>query len=335
MANLPVTPVTARATLETMLDINRLENVKKATSRISAKCPACALEGADNKGTNLSIIANTGAFTCARYPGESGHEHRREIFRLVGVHAPIDPEQQATYRRAQVKRERESLHRSQLSRAALAKRASIIARHPWSESEVMAESPGVSDDPRLFLAALFPPDAIVWTGETNQSGTWKDGRTFPHRWKTVIDWQVQPRDSVGPMISPCTWKPGVINRTAANVASAPFVVLDFDGQDGEKPKTPAAIAQHISESLSIIRWLRESLCWPLAAIVHTGNVSLHAWFRSPGKDALESLKHIASALGIDSGLIGNPEHPCRLPGFIHPKSGKAGRVLWLKSQTSV
>ena len=316
-----------------MLEINRLENVKKGTSRTSAKCPACAIEGADNKGTNLSIMNKTGAFTCAKYPGESGREHRREIFRLVGVNTPLDPEKQTEYRRAKVKIESESVSRRQLSRAVLAKRAAIIAKHPWSESEVMAESPGTTNDPRRFLAALFPPGVIVWTGETNMSGKWKDGRTFPHRWKTVSDWQAQPWDTVGPMVSPCSWNPGTINRAAANVATAPFVVLDFDGQDGKKPDTPAAIARHIAESLSIIRWLRDSLSWNLAAIIHTGNVSLHAWFYSPGKAALESLKHTAPALGIDAGLVDHPEHPCRLPGFTHPKSGKPGRVLWLQSKT--
>lgn len=316
-----------------MLDTNRLEKVKKGTSRISAQCPACALEGGDKHGSNLSIVTSTGAFTCAKYPGEAGREHRREIFRLVGINTPIDPAHQREYRRAKAKIESESVRRRQLSRAVLAKRAAIIARYPWSASEVIAERPGMIHDPRRFIAALFAPDAIVWTGETNMSGTWQDGRTFPHRWKTVADWQAEPWDTVGPMVSPCTWNPGIISRAASNVSTAPFVVLDFDGQDGIKPTTPDEIEKHIADSLAIIRWLRESLAWNLAAIVHTGNVSLHAWFHSPGKAALASLAHTAPALGIDAGLVDHPEHPCRLPGFIHPKSGKPGRVLWLKNQS--
>jgi hypothetical protein len=111
-----------------MLDINRLENVKKGTSRISAKCPACAIEGSDNKGTNLSIVTSTGAFTCAKYPGASGHEHRREIFRLVGIRGERDPIAEREWRQARAKTAAIELSRRQLSRAVLAKRAAIILK---------------------------------------------------------------------------------------------------------------------------------------------------------------------------------------------------------------
>jgi hypothetical protein len=44
---------------------------------------------------------------------------------------------------------------------------------------------------------------------------------------------------------------------------------------------------------------------------------------------LQSLRNTATALGIDAGLIGRPEHPCRLPGQCHEKTGGLSRVLWL------
>jgi hypothetical protein len=135
------------------------------------------------------------------------------------------------------------------------------------------------------------------------------------------------------MISPCTWPTGTTSRAAANVASAPFVVCDFDGFDG-KPKTADAIAEHLAASMAIIRWMREALEWKLAAILHTGNVSLHAWFHRPAPAAVASLKHSAAALGIDAGLLESPEHPCRLPGWPHDKTGTASRVLWLQTNSN-
>jgi hypothetical protein len=66
-------------------------------------------------------------------------------------------------------------------------------------------------------------------------------------------------------------------------------------------------------------------------IVWTGSKSIHAWFHSPPTGVLQSLKNNACALGIDPGLIGRPEHPCRLLGQRHSKTGGMSRVLWLQA----
>lgn len=311
-----------------MIDVARLEKVKHGGSRTSARCPACAAEGGDRNGNNLSIKNDTGAFTCARYPGEAGREHRREIFRLVGIREDRDPEQDRQWRQGRVKLEAEAAKRRQLSRTVIAKRAAIIAAHPWTSAEARAESPekrlGWLHDPRRFIAAMFPAEALVWTGSVNQSGT-----RHAARWKTTAQWQDEPEDTVGPMIAPATWKPGTVSRAGEHVATAPFTVLDFDGFDGRKPETPEELREHLTASMAIIRWLRERLQWHLAALIHTGNKSLHAWFSTPSPAALQSLRDTGPALGIDAGLIGHPEHPCRLPGWIHPKTGKPARVIFL------
>jgi len=54
-----------------------------------------------------------------------------------------------------------------------------------------------------------------------------------------------------------------------------------------------------------------------------------AWFRTPPPEVLGSLLPVAKSLGMDAGLIGRPEHPCRLPGQRHSGTGKMSRVLWL------
>jgi hypothetical protein len=220
-----------------------------------------------------------------------------------------------------------------LVETAKARRDAIIARHRWELPDVWEDSPQRIDgpltelDPHHLIASLFPQDATIWTGEVFHSGA----RHADH-WRTVRDWQDEKH--VGPMVSPATWKPGTVSRSAENVASSPFVVTDFDGFDGAKPETPAEIEKHVAASLALVRWIREGLQWQLAAIVWTGGKSVHAWFHSPPAAVLQSLGTAATALGIDAGLIGRPEHPCRLPGQRHAKTGGTSRVVWLQNPIS-
>jgi hypothetical protein len=133
------------------------------------------------------------------------------------------------------------------------------------------------------------------------------------------------------MTTPAVWKPGTVSRIGENVQSSPYVVCDFDGFDDRKPETKDEINRHFHDSLALIRWLREGLRWELAAMVWTGSKSIHAWFRTPPPAAIQSLRNTAAALGIDAGLVGHPEHPCRLPGQIHAKTGRVSQVLWLQN----
>jgi hypothetical protein len=309
------------------LDINRLEMVKQSQSRTSARCPACAAEGSDKSGTNLSIQSSSGAFTCAKYPGETGRDHRREIFRLVGIKQERTPAEESAWRREKAKGAAEIYRRKRVSDALSAKRQSIIAAHPWPFDEVRKSSPPHRNDPRSFIAGLFNPQDIVWTGSVRDSGRPKDA----HHWKTASEWQTMDESTIGPMISPAVWKPGVISRAKENVLSSPFTVLDFDGLDGIKPGSPEELREHLDNSLAVVRWLRESLSWRLAALLFTGSKSIHAWFYSPPSAALKSLEHTANILGVDAGLIGHPEHPCRLPGWMHQKTGLPSEVLWMDS----
>ena len=67
------------------LDISKLENVRKRGEKITARCPACAEVGHDQKGEHLVINAD-GRFGCVVYPGDSADakEHRKRIFALCG-----------------------------------------------------------------------------------------------------------------------------------------------------------------------------------------------------------------------------------------------------------
>jgi len=311
------------------IDITRLEKVRRHGVKITARCPACAAEGGDKSGTHFFQSMETGKFGCAKYPGDA--EHRREIFRLVGIKGERDPAADKEWKRNRMKEETAAIQRRKIENAVRAKRATIIASYPWTAADALLDSPqqdrDAMNDPRRFLASLFPADALVWTGEVDQSG--QAGR-YASRWKTTENWQQEKSHTVGAMVSPAIWKPGSTSRSADAVSAAPYEVLDFDGFDNIKPETPDQIRQHLAASMAIIRWLRERLNWQLAAILYSGNKSLHAWFHRPTQDAIDSLRNTASAFGVDAGLVGKPEHPCRLPGWKHGKTGKTSRVLWLQ-----
>jgi hypothetical protein len=254
-------------------------------------------------------------------PGDT--EHRRRIKALVGLpsEGERDSEEDRRWRLARARERAMAQQRTKLIETAAANRDAIIARHPWDFADVWESSPQridcelVETDPRHFIASLFAPDDIVWTGAVRQSGS----TIHASRWRSARAWSESLDGEVcGPMVSPATWHPGTISRCSNKVKGARFTVLDFDNLD-------------VPSSLAIVRWLREGLLWTLAAIIWTGNKSLHAWFKTPAPDVLEPLRVTAGAFGLDAGLIGRPEHPCRLPGVTHEKSGQRSTVLWLQT----
>jgi hypothetical protein len=315
---------------EPHIDITRLEKVRVVGHKTIARCPACAENGGDRRGDHLAIM-QTGKFACAAMPGDK--EHRRRIFALAGIPGDReqDPELKRLWQERTARERSKERDRQRLVESAAEYRAGIVDRHSWNIADAWEDSPQRIDcplvefDPRHVLATLFPPDALLWTGNPYQSGA-----EYANRWKTCAEWQTQPIHELGPMVAPATWEAGTVSRAAGNVMAAPFTVLDFDGFDGVKPATAVEIEEHILASLALIRWMREALCWRLAALIHTGNKSLHAWFHTPPQGALASLRDTASAFGVDAGLIGRPEHPCRLPGQRHPKTGNPSSVLWLQ-----
>lgn len=314
------------------LDVTLLAKVKIKGDGFISACPACRENGKDTAEDNLRVYAG-GAFNCIAHPKD--REHNRRIFALVGVlrsHSPLNERRLDVLPRARAWQKQRDC--AELRRTAKTYRSKIISRWGWSEADVWDDSPQRIDcetvrfGPQRFLTSLYPDDAIVWTGDVTESGR----SIHAVRWKSAADWHQAQR--VGPMTTPAIWKAGSISRSAENVQSAPYVVVDFDGFDGKKPQTAVEIAAHIRNSLAIIRWFREGLHWDLAAILFTGSVSLHAWFRSPPPAILKTLESTASALGVDAGLLGHPEHPCRLPGQRHAKTGSQSMVLWLQNPLS-
>ena len=65
-----------------MLDLTLLQNIRQRGDKWIAKCPACAEVGGDSKGEHL-IIYPDNRFGCVANGDDQ--DHRRDIFRLVGV----------------------------------------------------------------------------------------------------------------------------------------------------------------------------------------------------------------------------------------------------------
>jgi hypothetical protein len=322
-------------TTEPRIDITRLKKIKRIGTKLTAQCPACNAAGNDRKGEHFFMNTADGKFGCGALPGNA--EHRREIFAWAGIRdeRQPDPQRDRQWREVLDKEKRESEARRRLADTAKTKRAGIIARYLWPEPDVWENSPQRPDgalvefDPRHFAISIFQPEETIWCGGVYHSGT-----SHATHWRTVKEWQDAQLTDIGPMVCPAIWKPGTVSRTAANVFASPFVVCDFDELDGRKPETTAELEEHVRASLAITRWLREALRWELAAIVWTSGKSVHSWFHSPPAEVLQSLKATAGALGIDGGLIGRPEHPCRLPGQRHSKTGGMSRVLWLQTPSN-
>jgi hypothetical protein len=312
------------------LDPALLERVRSRAGKLVARCPACAEAGQDRSASHL-VVFPSGKFACAAHPGDG--EHRRRIFTLAGVVAVRRMDEAALrLHRERLARERaREQQREQVRDIARRKLRQLLDRHRWEHVDVWEDSPQrpdgplVCSDPRHFLASLYTPEALLWTGEVYHSGP-----VHAARWRSRSDWQAATDAEIGPMVSPALWRPGTVSRTMDAVGRAPYVVLDFDGFDGMKPVTPAEKEAHLADSLAMVRWLREALKWRLVAILHTGGKSLHAWFRTPHPQALASMRATAQDLGIDPGLIGRPEHPCRLPGQRHAGTGRWSEVWWLR-----
>lgn len=317
------------------LDIDRLDFVRKVGAKIIAQCPACAADGLDTKGEHLAVYP--GGFACVLNLGQSeeSKKHRSRIFALAGrkTGGKRDPLAERERREKQAAAQLIEQQRERLLASARGFLSEITGRYPWSFAEIMSESPtnkagnASVTDSRIFLAALFRPEQLIWTGDVDDSGR----PSKAYHWRSCADWCAMPHGTFGPMVSPACWKQGTFSRSIANIIAAPYLVLDFDTLEGEKPRTPEEKRRLHYLAFCVTRWLREELQWRLAAMISTGGKSIHVWFHHPPRETLESLVCAASAFGIDPTLLGHPEHPCRLPGQLHAATGVPSVTLWLQA----
>jgi hypothetical protein len=233
------------------------------------------------------------------------------------------------YRKTQQQKEDEE---KQLRSNAKAAKEQILKEFAWSLEDILQDSPTTlgdypsPEDARLMIVTLFDPHSTIWIGGIYDSG---GVRHSAHFQKASV-WANLP-DLLGGRITSSIFRSGEYRRKASQVIERPYIVIEADEAIGKKPETEEEKTQNRLANAALIRWCRDGLRMELVAVVDTGNKSLHGWFRKPENPRVcHELEVIATDLGID-GLLKSAVQPVRLPGFIHEKSGRRSRLLWLKA----
>lgn len=200
-----------------------------------------------------------------------------------------------------------------LKRRAAASLPEILQAFRLSVESFAQSSPEVVHDDALeqyrLLLSLFNPDDVIWMGDRYHSGSELHRTHF----RTAAEWGACTQVA-GPLVVPNTFKPGVHGRSALNVHTLCFLVVESDVLGKE-------------EVIAVFRWLAQSL--RLRVVVDTAGKSLHGWFDYPEPAHLEDLKVILPALKCDPKMFGIAQ-PCRLAGALRPdKDYKRQSLLWL------
>lgn len=197
-------------------------------------------------------------------------------------------------------------------------------------SSPVAALPGEADRHwALMIGSLFPPHSILFVGDLYDSGP---GRGEGH-FREAGEWLECPR-LPGPRMAAATFRPGTVSRAKSEVLTRPYLVLESDEIIGRKPTNEAEREANKAASHALFRWCEQSLGLHLAAVVDTGNRSLHGWFSMPRREGIvEQLAVIAPALRLDGNLFRQPHAPLRLPGAVHEKTGLPAQLLYLANMT--
>lgn len=218
---------------------------------------------------------------------------------------------------------------SDLRRRANEAKDGILEEFTWNPADIWDDSPVRIDhgiegqEPQIMLSTLFRNDEVIWIGgvhDSNRPGS-------EDHFRTVGKW-LEVGQLCGTRTCPATFRPGERCRRNDRTVTTPYVVIEADEAIGKIPETGEEKDLNRAANAALIRWCREGLGMQLAAIVDSGNKSLHGWFKHPSRRCIEELVEIAPIFGIDS-LLSKPTQPVRLPGFTNEKSNRQSRLLWL------
>jgi len=314
------------------LNFQLLTHVRPCPGGHRAACPACREEDGDRHGNHL-FVGEDDRFGCAAFQGDG--EHRRRIFALVGDKTEAAPLTNWNSRRQIIRKRRQEQQARQernLASAAAGRLDEILTTYGsdgwradlWDRSPIRLEG-DAGDDWRMFLRYLFPTDSTIWIGEPWDSGVEKGQGHF----KTPAEW-LSSADLPGSRVAPATFTDGGLARSKENVLQPLYLVLESDELIGKKPETDPEKEANKSATAALFRWLEDQLHMRLAAVVDTGNRSLHGWFSTPANpQVVRELRVIANALRLDPCLFSNPAAPLRLPGGVHEKTGHQAKLLYL------
>lgn len=317
-----------------MLDISKLNNVKKRGDKIIAACPACRADGRDKKGTHL-IIYPSEQYGCAANQGDD--IHRKEIFAHAGIVTERTPEEKKEWARQQRKQEAIEKRRRRREKidADITQQISDVLESklaPYIDDcwrlELLDTSPirfyEPDDTPKDLVQFLFNSSDVLWLGGQYDTGKPKHAANF----KTCAEWV--KCETLPTRVAAGTFKAGSISRCNNNVLTSPFIIIESDDLIGHKPTTPEGKERNKQLGAALIRYAQECLGLTLRAVIDTGNKSLHAWFDKPPESDLRAIKRMADGLRIDTGVIDNCQSsPLRMPHCIHEVTKQMARLLYL------
>lgn len=217
----------------------------------------------------------------------------------------------------------------ELASAVSESKQEILRQYRWDPERITETSPfDFAQEPQLHFLRLFHPHAVVWAGDTRDSGSAEHISNFkpPEKWMFHLKGVA---GTIGPMICPSIFMPGSISRSNENVIDRPFLVIEGDSVIGKTPETDSEKMKNKAGCAAVTRWMMDRLGMRLAAVIDSGNKSLHSWFHMPPDALFKELQVIAEPLGIDAQVMKNPSQPVRFAGAIHEKTGKAARLLYL------
>jgi hypothetical protein len=284
------------------------ESGEAVSDRTTIPCPACREAGSDKSGNHLAIFPS-GKFHCIA--AGKDRVHNRRIIELMPELGKA--EHPLTSAPALAIRPRPAPKPVDLLSRIKADFPACVA-DLWEASPIRCDEN--LDDAKAFLR-LFPADALLWiAADVRKTGRPEHTLFF----RTRAEWEAETF-TAGTRIAPSSFQRGTISRKAANVIRHLFAVVESD-----------TLAK--DDFCSVMRWLREACRWHLAAVVDSGNRSLHAWFRHPGTADIEQLEEHAAALGLDA-KFSEPSQPWRLPGVARENATTRQCLLYLDAEAAL
>ena len=193
----------------------------------------------------------------------------------------------------------------------------------WERSPVRIDWPPEEDAWRM-VENLFAPDEYYFIGTDQTPGAMGESIRQASQWCRYfrcIGWSPYPKIVPNPLTgNPGRTKDGKLSyRADACVADFRYIVCEFD---------------NIPLSDQLAFWFAAKL--PVAALIHSGNKSLHAWVRVDCQDAREWEEDVESKLfpmvlvplGMDSACK-NESRLSRMPGHIRHDTKLAQKLLYL------
>ena len=321
-----------------MLDLSKLDKVRRVGEKLIAACPACRAEGHDKTGNHLVIYRGAkggfedGAFACVKH--ERDRDHLKAIFAYVGIvgeRSGFDNEARKQYAKKTQERERVEKEKVRLTKhieGTLLRRLAPYISDQW-RAELFDSSPmcfeKIETIPHDFLRWMFPMDSILWMGNQYDSGKLKHSDNF----KTCEEWL--KLKTLPSRIAPAHFREGSFNRNKENIIQCPFIIMECDEIIGHEPNTDSEKERNKQLTAALALYAVDKLGLNLRAVIDTGNKSLHLWYDRPSLEAMNAIRKMIAGLRIDKAPFEQSHLPLRMPNSYHEKSKKSARLLYINN----